>query len=299
MRTGMNQPEPEHLVSGLVVGNQTLRNIRGNMKELNIGIVTPLALQSLPIEFHLSYIANVNYIQANASKLPFKIKQIRMIAPHTFPIDANRNECIAYIKKWDIDISLWMDADQDFMNTADENKPNVLFNLLKDGYEYPIYAGIYYLKKPPYYPIVFQANEDFDVFSPIWLYEPDELFYADMIGMGCCKIDRSIINQLDHPYFKYNSIPKALATNETARFKFDNHIEDVSEDVAFWKQVKEKTGKRIVVDPRIQVGHVSKFTVTQRVFQSHVDINKEMAQEELGEKFDEYWSKICRAEPVK
>jgi len=271
------------------------------MKSLNVGIITPLALQSLPIEFHLSYIANVNYIQAHSAELPFKIKQIRMIAPNTFPIDANRNECIAWIKKWDVDISLWLDADQDFMNTANNMEPDVLFRLLKDGYEYPLYAGIYYLKKPPYHPIVFQANDDFDVFTPIWRYPEKDLFYADMIGMGCCKIDRSIINKLDRPYFKYNSIPKALAgVGEAARFKFDNGVQDVSEDVAFWQQVKEKTGERIVVDPMIQVGHISKYTVNQHTFRSHVDINKEISLEQMGEeKFNEYWDTICQAELVK
>ena len=271
------------------------------MESKNVGIVTPLALQSLPVEFHLSYLANIQYLQLNADRLPFKVKSVRMIAPHTFPIDANRNESIAWIKKWDIDITVWLDADQDIMNYADDRKPTTIFNLLKNGYEYPVYAGIYYLKKPPYHPIIFKANDDFDVFSPIWKFPKDQLFWADMIGMGCCKIDRSIINKLDKPYFEYNPIPAELAgSGDLARFKYENGVNDVSEDVAFWRQVRRKTGTRVVVDPGIQVGHVSKYVVTQSIFEAHMEANKDMALKQMGEKkFNNYWESICQAETLK
>lgn len=271
-------------------------------ESLRVGIVTPLALQSVPIEFHLSYLANIQYLQGNADRLPFKIKEMRMIAPHTFPIDANRNESVAYAKKWDCDITVWLDADQELMNCAsDERDPDVIFRLLRDGYKYPLYAGIYYLKKPPYHPIVFKANDDFDVFSPYWEFPENDLFEADMIGMGCCKIDRWVLDKLDKPYFAYRKLPKEIADmSDVAKFKFDNGVNDVSEDVHFWRQVHEKIGQRIVIDPRIQVGHVSKYVVTKDIYMSHKDGNKELSLKQMGEKkFNEFWSKVCRAEPLK
>ena len=199
------------------------------MIEKRVGIVTPLALESVPIEFSESFIANFTYLQANSHKLPFKLKDLRKIAPQTFPIDANRNESIAWIKKWDIDISVWFDADQDLMNFGTpERAPDTLFRLLRDGYEHPVYAGIYYLKKPPFHPIVFDADRDFKYFRPIWRFPDDKLFYADMIGMGCVKIDRSVIDKLDPPFFKYGIMPKKLAgMGDLTRFKYENQVGDV------------------------------------------------------------------------
>ena len=272
------------------------------MSSKKVGIVTPLALQSVSIEFHLSYLANIQYLQIHADELPFKLCDVRMIAPSTFPIDANRNECIAWIKKWDCDITVWFDADQDLANCATvDRKPDTLFRLLRDGYEYPIYAGIYYLKKPPFHPIIFQANDSFDAFRPIWRMPEEDLFYADMIGMGCCKIDRSVINALEKPYFAYNQLPESIAKmGDLARFKYDNGVGDVSEDVHFWKQVRDFTKDRIVVDPKIQVGHVTKAVITKEVFQGHMQGNLENLKHEKGEEeFNKIWNDICQAEIVK
>ena len=268
------------------------------MIEKRVGIVTPLALASVPVEFHLSYLANMTYLQSHIDELPFKVKDIRMIAPHTFPIDANRNECVAWAKKWDCDITVWFDADQDLRNYGTEEQDNdVLFRLLKDGFEYPIYAGIYYLKKLPFHPIVFKADADFKGFQPIWKFPPDKLFYADMIGMGCCKIDREILDKLDHPFFKYNVMPKKIAgTGDLTRFRYDNKVADVSEDVAFWRQVKKKTGERIVIDPKIQVGHVTNIVVNTNVFQGHMNGSMEQIKIKKGDKFEAWYNTICEAE---
>ena len=271
------------------------------MKSKTVGIVTPLALNSVPIEFHLSYLAYIQYLQMHAKELPFNLKEVRMIAPHTFPIDANRNECVAWAKKWDCNITVWFDADQDLMNCAfEEREADVLFRLLKDGYEYPVYAGIYYLKKPPFHPIIFKANENFDVFKPIWKMPESDLFYADMIGMGCCKIDKEVFIKLDKPYFKYNEIPQELAkTSDLIQFKYENGVGDVSEDVHFWRQV-HNAGYKIIVDPKIQVGHITTANITKGVFGGHMEGNKELALKQLGEeKFNTYWESVCQAEIVK
>ena len=270
------------------------------MVEKRVGIVTPLALEKVDIEFSESFIANFTYLQQHAHELPFKLKEIQKITPQTFPIDANRNECIARIKKHDCDISVWFDADQDLMNDATpERKPDVLFRLLRDGYNYPIYAGMYYLKKAPFHPIVFNADSKFKQFRPIWRFPSDKLFYADMIGMGCVKIDRSVIDKLDPPYFRYNVMPKQLAgLGDLARFKYENKVGDVSEDVAFWRQVKKITDDRIVVDPKIQVGHCTKNVITYGVFKAHLQGVLEQLKTQKGDKFDEWWETVCKAEEL-
>lgn len=268
-----------------------------------IGVITPMALERLEKEYAESFLANINYLTLNADKLPFELLGVRRINPSTVEIAENRNECIAWAKKWDCDITVWFDADQDLMNCAIQGsrEPDVLFRLLKDGYEHPIYAGIYYLKKPPFHPVIFKSLDNvFEQFSSTVIYPEKDLFYADMIGMGCCKIDMDVIRKLDAPYFKYKKIPKSLAgMGNLVNFKYENGIADISEDVYFWQQVKEKTDYKIVVDPNIQVGHITKAIINRDVFNSHFQGNMELAKQELGGKFNEYWEQICQAEPVK
>ena len=236
----------------------------------SIAIVTPLALSSVPIEFFQSFIQAQQYLQVKAGELPFEIKQIRWIAPHTFPIDANRNECVAWLKKWDIDVSVWIDADQRL-------EMDTLFKLLSKGDDYPVYAGIYHLKKPDYYPIIFHTNDDFDVFSPIYFYPEEDLFYADMIGMGCVKIDREVFDKLERPYFKYSPIPREISeVGDIAKFKYENDVHDVSEDVYFWRQVRENTDFKIVVDPTIQVGHVTDISINVNNFIGYHNYKREL-----------------------
>ena len=259
-----------------------------------VAVVTPLAVRSVPLDFHLSYIEAMQYLQNNFRRLPFEIIEMRMVAPTTFPIDANRNECIGWLKKWDTDISVWIDADQRL-------EKDTIFKLLQGVVQYPIYAGMYYLKKPPYYPIVFQSNDKFDIFKPIWKFPEDKLFYADMIGMGCCAIRKSVFEKLESPYFKYQPIPKELGEiSEYMEFKVKEGVADVSEDVWFWKQVRQKTDYKIVIDPKIQVGHCSDYVVTHGVFKGHMDYQRELTEVQLGEyKFKKFWDELCQAEIVK
>ena len=260
----------------------------------NIAIITPLALNSVPVEFFQSFVQAQTYLQLKSDELPFEVGQLRWIAPHTFPIDANRNECVAWLKKWDIDISVWIDADQVL-------EMDTLFKLLKKGDGYPIYAGIYHLKKPPYHPIVFTANDDFDVFYPVYFYPEEDPFYADMLGMGCVKIDMEVFNELDRPYFKYQPIPKEISEiDELYKFKFDNEVNDVSEDVWFWKQVRENTDFRVVVDPTIQVGHITGLSINKANYLGYQAYKKELTLKQVGQKkFDEIYNKAKRPELVK
>lgn len=258
-----------------------------------IGIFVPLAfpMKMVPEDFLMSFHRTVEYALQRTDELSFE-PQIELFTPSTVPIDANRNECVGIALEKGFDITVWFDGDQ---KLADDT----FYRLLKYGDEYPIYAGMYYLKAPPYHPIIMRNKANFRVFEPIWRYPLKEPFFADMIGMGCVKIDREVLEKLSPPYFAYAPIPEELLDDlkqdpeknkvliERMEFKQRHGVNDVSEDVAFWRQVKEKTDYKIVVDPLIQVGHVRKDVVDQETFFRFSFLNKKRMDKEQPGKFEE------------
>ena len=256
------------------------------MKKYKLGIITPLALGNISVYFYKSIVAARNYLIANESKLPFQVEDIKLWEPSTFPLDANRNECVSHILENDVDMSVWIDADQVL-------KEDTIFQLFSKGYQYPIYAGIYYLKKEPFYPIAFkQKDKDFRQFETLFRY-PDEPFYADMIGMGCVKINKEVFEKLDKPYFKYQYVPPVLGgLSDYMQFKVNHEVHDVSEDVWFWKQVKEKTDYRVVVDPNIDVGHITQMSITRSIAESAWGVYRE------NDQISESWETLTIPEAV-
>lgn len=243
-------------------------------------------MTSVPTLFHASQRAAIEYLIQNEKNLPFPVGEIRMWEPTTFPIDANRNECVGHILNNDIDMSVWIDGDETL-------KQDTIFQLFAKGFGRPIYAGVYYLKKEPYYPIVFKANAVFTEFQPIFKY-PDEPFYADMIGMGCVKIDTEVFKKLDKPYFKYQEIPESLSRlGEYVQFKIKNGVGDVSEDVWFWKQIRQKTDYRVVVDPNIDVGHITQIPITKSIAESAWE-----AYRQYSKAAADAWETLPEGEPV-
>ena len=255
-------------------------------------IVLALAKNSVDREFFEAYNLMKNYLLSKANDLPFRISGVHEYFSHTFPIDANRNECAAQILEQGHDISIWLDTDQTFQEDA-------IFKLL--SHDYPVVSGMYFVKSEPFHPVVFkQAKSDteFRLFDSIVQYPQDELFYADMIGMGVCRIDREVLEKLSNPYFKYQEHPVGSVAKDAA-FRIKNRIGDVSEDVYFWQQVKE-AGYRIVVDPTIQCGHIARLVVDQRAYLGYIETQKQAYIAEHGqEKFENVWSQQCKAENVK
>jgi len=257
----------------------------------NLLICIPLAKTSLDVEFFESYIRMKDYLVANASKLPFELGYIQEYLCKTFPIDANRNQCVSKVLEVNgiqHDISIWLDTDQSFPD-------HTLFSLLK--HPYPIVAGMYYAKAEPFFPIVFKySKESKKLFNSILDY-PDELFEADMIGMGCVKIERSVLQKLDKPYFKYQRHDKNSNAADS-QWRYDNEIADASEDVWFWRQVRDK-GFKIVIDPKIQCGHIMRLEANEGLFKSFLNGSKEKYIEVNGqEAFNVLWENQCRAKPI-
>jgi len=264
------------------------------VEKKRIGVFVPLAFPFglVPQEFFLSFFRTNEYLLSHADELGYEAT-FQLFSPTTFPVDANRNHCVALMFENNIDISIWLDADQELYE-------DTLFRLLKFGNDYPIYAGIYYLKVAPHHPIVFKAKEGFEVFHPIWRFPKEDLFYADMIGMGCVKINKEVFEKTDAPWFAYAPIPLEISKmSDNMKMKRDYQIHDVSEDVYFWRQVKEKTGYRIVIDPQIQVGHITKKIIKPKEVLEMSEINKEITRKRLGKDFEKMWEEqVCKAELV-
>jgi len=310
---------------------------------MRIALVIPSAIKSVPKDTFYSFIATYSNLLDRLEDLPFTITRLEVKAPSTFPIDANRNMAVCEILEQGFDTSIWFDADQVFPE-------KMLFRLLSNPA--PIVAGMYFLKSAPFFPIVYKETKEskeggkFNWFNPIMEYPKDEPFYADMIGMGCVKIDRvvfekivdahhgrmtireavdkikdrnidgidkyldeimradSLYNGAKPEFFRYGINPITIETEQMAREPLNKYrtkytIRDVTEDVFFWKQVRELTDYKIIVDPKIQCGHITDIVSDQGLFQSYYNTTIERFKEAKPEEYEELKDKICRAEAIK
>lgn len=230
-------------------------------------------------KFIESYLAAKDYLLSKYNDIPFEFTISQYIS-HTFPIDANRNECVSMAIKNDIDLSIFLDTDH--IIPAD-----TLYKLIK--HDVPIVAGVYFKKGEPHPPVVFTENKelsnDFNVFNSVYyigdqsIYEHKDLFEADMTGGGCFAVSLDVLKKLKKPYWKYRPVPDTLIPREekfkfsgnqgldkeleelyedwapTIRFKVENEISDVTEDVWFWKNVRENTDYKLLIDPTIVMPH--------------------------------------------
>lgn len=249
----------------------------------------------VPKEYHISIRKAEQFLLEKQDALPFDL-EFDFHTIDTFPVDAGRNVGVQLALDNNIDTTIWVDVDQEFPR-------DVFFRLLKSPY--PVTSGIYYIKsgrpQAPYYPVMFQnghdGNENFSLFKTIALFPKDEYFYADMVGMGCIRIDTNVFKALKKgPYFKYQLHPKDSA-EPTAEWKHANDIQDVSEDVWFFKRLRKETDYKVVVDPRIQCAHIGKFIYDANMYDAFIRQMEE--RRETEPKLQEVWEKICRAEPIK
>jgi len=213
------------------------------MDRKKVALVIPSALKQFPRDTNYSFLYAYSYLLNRIEDLPFEIERLEIIAPSEFPIDACRNMAVAEILEKNFDISVWFDADQTFPK-------NMIFRLLNNPE--PIVAGMYYVKAPPFYPVVFKETKgtDFLWFKPIIEFPEDDYFYADMIGMGCVKIDVKVFKEIANTFeageklefFRYGINPVTIDVMEhekdenklyKARLRQKYAIRDVSEDVYF------------------------------------------------------------------
>ena len=266
-------------------------------------IFLPLAKGSIDTEFFETYSMAKTYLMSHMNELPWQVEILEYYC-HTFPIDANRNECahrfveglpVSGGRVWRADISIWIDTDHTL-------PIDTLVRMLK--HERPIILGVYYLKtkkkENPFYPVIFRRRDDNkDLFKAVMEFPDKELFEVDFAGMGAACIYREVFEKLDAPYFKYMRHPKGTAAADS-EWKHEKGIEDISEDRWFWDQVKDKTNYPVLVDPNIQFGHIGKLIFDRSMYQAWLGAYKERLIAEHGlDKFNEVWSQMAIAKPYK
>jgi len=270
-------------------------------------IFLPLAKSSVDVEFFETYGRAKTYLLQNMANLPFDCEILEYDA-HTFPIDANRNECatrflegmpISGGRVFRADVSIWLDTDHTI-------PIDTLFKMLK--HDRPIILGVYYIKSKrkenPFYPVLFKRREDNpDLFKAVMEFPESDLFEVDFAGMGCACIKREVFEKITPPkggkYFKYMRHPKGTAASDS-EWKHEVGIEDISEDRWFWDQVKDNTEYPILVDPTIQFGHIGKIIYDQHMYYAWRETYKQRLIDMHGqEKFEEVWSKMAVAKPYK
>ena len=266
-------------------------------------IFLPLAKQSIDTEFFETYNRAKTYLYEKAKELPFEIQVLEYYA-HTFPIDALRNECAMRMVEgiplkggmiFKPDVSIWLDTDHSIPTET-------LFNLLR--HDRPIVLGVYYIKAPkrnmPIYPVLFRKREDVEgLYKAVMEFPEYQLFEVDMAGMGCACIKREVFEKLEMPFFKYMRHPQG-SSNPESDWKNNVGIEDVSEDVWFWKQVKDKTNYPILVDPTIRLGHIGRMIFDSNMYDAYLAQYKKVMVEKHGEDtFRQQWSINAIAEPYK
>jgi len=267
-------------------------------------------------DFIESYIGAKNYLFSKIDEIPYQFSISEYFA-HTFPIDANRNECVSLAVSNEIDYSIFFDTDHIIPH-------DTIYKLLK--HDLPIVAGVYHGKQEPFHPIMFRENKemskDFDVFSSIVYYPETELFEADMTGAGCFIVSLDVLKKLKKPYFKYRPVPEILNADNskemlsrfdkelqevyrkwmpTAKFKIENEVHDCSEDVWFWRNVRENTDYKLLIDPTIQLPHgPHRMWIDKGYAKAYLQMRSEEHVKKYGQKsFDEENAKICRVEPAK
>jgi len=263
------------------------------MSGIDVMLCIPLSWSSVDKRFFNSFVRAKDYFLSHADLLPFKINNIHTRSDATASVAASRNVLAAQAQEAGVDYTIWFDADQSFPE-------DVILKLLK--HQKPIVSGMYFAKTLPYFPIVFNCidkdKNEFRHFRPIMDY-PDngDLYYADMIGMGCVAIQTKVFDKIKQPFFKYQLHPPDTFVKDW-RFRVHHKIEDVSEDVWFCKQVRD-AGFKIIVDPSVKCGHFASFTVTETIYKGVVEqASEDYAKKHGKKKLEEQWRNQCQAELV-
>ncbi len=280
---------------------------------MKVAIVIPSALNSYLKKFTLSYNEAVKYLMENVNDLPYRIDEVREIRPINFPIDANRNMAVAEILNDNFDTSIWVDADQTF-------PVNAFFKLLNNR-EFPVISGMYHIKEIPFFPVIFKKlNEngnDFTWHKPVIHYPQKDYFEADMVGMGCIKIDRIVFETIAKSYwdkgekaefFRYQENPLNIdyigeePTEDQKRYaKICERylIRDASEDKFFCEQVASH-GFKIVIDPMIQSPHINtSFEINKPMSDSYRESIMQRMKEQDPKRYEKGIKKQCRVEAIK
>jgi len=228
---------------------------------------------------------------AGAAYKFFEDQKVRMLVNinSDFPIDANRNKSArTAIEKFGADWIMNLDTDQTFSNTTIMDLWTRMQQPAPDGTEIEVLAGMYFMKNPPFRPVLGpftkweegmdaayldkygflcrgecgdKAHEDLPAQLVRWsgphYWPKDRLFRADVIGVGCVLSKASMWKKLDYPFFRYSPDPM----NGMKR----GDAVEISEDM-YWCANMHRAGVKVWVDPSISCGHVGILEANEGIF---------------------------------
>lgn len=109
----------------------------------------------------------------------------------TMAVDSNRNAIAgSFVRKSKADWIWWMDADT-------ISPQGAIKRLLATGKK--LVSGLYFLKAPPHAPVAYTRNANGN-YTPLMGWNRGEIVQADMVGMGCCLMHRSVLEEYERQF---------------------------------------------------------------------------------------------------
>ena len=159
----------------------------------------------------------------------------------------SRNDLAAQAVRMEADYILWLDSDMVFPR-------DLLGRLLDDREKGDIVSGLYYRRVHPYNPVAFSklsVREDGNGCDYEDLKEiPDDVFEVEGVGFGCVLMPTDVVLSVMAKY--------------TNCFM---PVHGMGEDLSFCWRARE-CGYKIVVDPKIPLGHVGNQIVTRTFYET-------------------------------
>jgi GT2 family glycosyltransferase len=172
-------------------------------------------------------------------------------------IYTSRDDLARYAMKEGFDYVLWLDSDMIFPEDFHER----MFKTLTEN-NLDILSGIYYKRKPPYSPVIFDKMQ---LKGKIWDYSwledvPDSLFEVGACGFGCVLLKTEVLMsvQLKHGYLFHP-------------------MQNGGEDVAFCVRARD-CGYKIMCDPSIVCGHVGNVVITDTLYKQYRSLSDTIKQ---------------------
>lgn len=140
---------------------------------------------------------------------------------------------------------LWLDSDMSFAPDTFQKLYDTLIETNAD-----IVSGLYFRRVPPYTPVIFKKlSIDGDGLKwENYNDYPGETFEVEGIGFGCVLMKTETLLSVA---LKYNNMFSPLA--------------NVGEDLSFCWRARQ-CGFNIVCNPKIKLGHVGHYTVTEDMY---------------------------------
>lgn len=165
-------------------------------------------------------------------------------------IYTSRNELAQRSIRMGSDFTLWFDSDMVFGPDTVERLHKTMKETGAD-----IVSGLYYRRTPPFSPVVvkeLRVNEAQGMTEMVEFEEiPSEPFEADGVGFGCVLMPTDIFIDIQQEYHD-------LFTP----------VNRMGEDLSFCWRAKSM-GFKIVVDPRIKLGHVGHSIIDESFYEAY------------------------------